>query len=598
MRKRRFFILGLAILLLANVFCACKGEPDNSEDDVFTIDELHIHRFEELNQANEKIDSHADSADMSTLALDYSQSTTISGNTLGTSNAWYPRLRMVKDRYLLFFNTGKNGPAIAYVSSSDLKTWSKPTTLFAAAGITYASPDVLVSKSGDVLVFTSWRTSDYVNTTAGGGISMRRSKDNGVTWEPEEKIYLGTNWEPYPYQDPDTGEIQVYFTNTTAHRYTQTDGFNTSTGTAIIRSLDNGYTWNCSMSKPMQNEIVAQQATEVIEGIQYYTDQMPVAVKLHNGTIALALESRLDRNGNYKITMAYSDDNWATTLAPDEEGPADKATNIYNGTGPYIRQFDSGETVLSFTQKNDNARIGFFMSDGEARDFRRVYSASVRGTWCGLELLGTHTLAAVVGSPADGDTREINLMVLHLNHSINAPYTRIRVNGNNTDWTGDEAIFVGSKTDASASIRVAHDDENVYFLVERIDACITEEDAMTLRIATGEVQDNTFLEVVMNLSTVESLAYGRGSRITEELSADQVRCAISVKGSVDGNADDTGILYELAVPKALLGESFESEGRFYPVLYNADEGAAVHDTLDSASRSDVSTWLVFKLLKK
>ena len=209
MRKRRFFILGLAILLLTNVFCACKGEPDNSADDVFTIDELHIHRFEELNQANEKKDSHADSADMSTLALDFSQSTTISGSTLGTSNAWYPRLRMVGDQYLLFFNTGKNGPAIAYVSSSDLKTWSEPATLFAAAGITYASPDVLVSKSGDVLVFTSWRTRDYTITTAGGGISMRRSKDNGVTWEPEEKIYLGTNWEPYPYQDPDTGEIQV-----------------------------------------------------------------------------------------------------------------------------------------------------------------------------------------------------------------------------------------------------------------------------------------------------------------------------------------------------------------------------------------------------
>ena len=589
--KRVLAFVLCAFFCVSGMFYACE---ENREDDVFAIEDLHIHRFEELNQANEKKDSHADSADKSYLVLDYSQSASIPGTALGTSNAWYPRLRKSGDTYFLFYNTGKNGPAIAYVTSTDLKTWSKPTTLFAAAGITYASPDVLVSKSGDVLVFTSWRTSDYVNTTAGGGISIRRSKNNGVTWEPEEKIYLGTNWEPYPYQDPDTGEIQVYFTNTTVHQFST--GRNTSTGTAIIRSFDDGYTWNCSATEPMQNEIVAQQATEVIEGIQYYTDQMPVAVKLHNGTIALALESRLDRNGNYKITMAYSDDNWATTLAPDEEGPADKATNIYNGTGPYIRQFDSGEVVLSFTQKNDNARIGFFLSDADARNFRRVYSADVRGTWCGLEMIGTHTLAAVVGSPDEGETRQLNLMVLHLNHSIGAPYTHIRVNGNNTDWGGDEAVFIGSKTNASASIRVAHDDENVYFLAERIDSCITKEDAITLRIATGSVEENTYLEVEMNLEGVSSLAYGRGSRIMETLSADAVRCAVSVKGTVDENADDTGILYELAVPKALLGENFGSEGRFYPVLANHDDGGRTeNDTLSASIRSDVSTWPVFDL---
>ncbi len=586
----------ISAFVLCAVFCvsgmlyACK---ENREDDVFTIEDLHIHRFEELNQANEQKDSHADSADTSYLVLDYAQSTSISGTVLGTSNAWYPRLRKSGDTYFLFYNTGKNGPAIAYVSSTDLKNWSKPSTLFAAAGIRYASPEALVTASGDILVFTAWRSDAYEYTTAGGGIALRRSKDNGATWGAEEKFYLGTNWEPYAYQLPDTGEIQVYFTNTTMHHFS--NGKNTSTGTAMIRSFDNGYTWNCSATEPMQNEIVAQQATEVIEGVQYYSDQMPVAVKLHNGTIALALESRLNRTGTYKITMAYSDDNWKTTLAPDEEGPKDKATNIYDGTGPYIRQFDSGEVVLSFTQKNDNARIGFFLSDSDARDFRRVYSADVRGTWCGLEMLGTHTLAAVVGSPDEVETRQLNLMILHLNHSIGAPYTHIRVNGNNTDWVGDEAVFVGSKTNASASIRVAHDDENVYFLVERIDSCITKEDAMTLRIATGAVEENTYLEVEMDLEGVSSLAYGRGSRITETLSADAVRCAISVKGTVDENADDTGILYELAVPKALLGENFGPEGRFYPVITNHDDGRTENDTLSASIRSDVSTWPVFNL---
>ena len=105
---------------------------------------------------------------------------------------------------------------------------------------------------------------------------------------------------------------------------------------------------------PWSGQIVSQTKTENIKGVQMFSDQMPVAVELHNGRIALALETRLDRVPNFRISISHSDDNWATALEPFKDvGPATKLTKYCIGAGPYIGQFESGETVVSYNRKNN-----------------------------------------------------------------------------------------------------------------------------------------------------------------------------------------------------------------------------------------------------
>ena len=182
---------------------------------------------------------------------------------------------------------------------------------------------------------------------------MTRSCDGGITWSAPEIIYVGTNWEPHVLQLR-SGEIHVYFTHTAPkiHAY----GFNTSrrsSGTALIRSLDGGFTWTPDVKgAPYTAQRVAQQYVMELEGVRHYTDQMPVAAELKDGSIALALESfAADRS--YHLSIAFTHDNWQKALEMDEDGPEDRINYFCPGAGPYLVTLDSGLTALSYNDKKN-----------------------------------------------------------------------------------------------------------------------------------------------------------------------------------------------------------------------------------------------------
>ncbi len=60
----------------------------------------------------------------------------------------------------------------------------------------------------------------------------------------------------------------------------------------------------------------------------------------------------------------------------------------------------------------------------------------------------------------------IQYSILHLNHDITAPRLAVKIDGKNSEWGHDEALFVGSDSPSQMLLRAAYDDENIYLLVE------------------------------------------------------------------------------------------------------------------------------------
>jgi hypothetical protein len=346
---------------------------------------------------------------------------------LGITTATYPRLEKLADgSTLMLYQDGRIGWNIYYVRSTDLEHWSPPQKLFASTKILngqddrcFSTADAVVLADGDLLAVASFRANKgYTSLYDQDGLMLRRSTDGGNTWSEEQVIYTGPNWEPYLLQLP-SGEVQAYFTHI-APKMAMENTLHSS-GVAIVRSFDNGLTWSPNVTEsPYAADRVAQQYVKTTEeGVKSFTDQMPSAIVLKKGrSIALAMESQV-ADGNYKISLAYSGDNWAKTLGMNETGPDDRVSNEYAGAAPYLAQFPTGETVLGY---NRGSQYRLRLGDADARHFGDEFTPFTgKGYWGTIEVIGPHTLVAAMANVVPIDKKRYNnsimLAVLSLNRS-------------------------------------------------------------------------------------------------------------------------------------------------------------------------------------
>ena len=561
-------LCGVMALCFAGAFlCSCKPQKAAPEDIV-------IHSINSLNAGEPVINDHAADWDKSLLEPNYRQYTEVTGDKLRIREANYPRIKKIADdRYILFYQDARVARNIYYSVSSDLKEWGLGLNLFASRSITvngesdtlcYSTCDATVLQNGDIMAIASFRSSrNFRRTNEFNGLAMKISSDGGRTWGEEQIIYKGSNWEPQILQLPD-GEIQVYFTHGGPKIQPQMEAgipeseMVPSPGTAIIRSKDNGKTWDpYVMEPPYAAHRVSQQYAYTKKGIQVFTDQMPCAILLNNtDTIALAMESMFVRDGEdvLYITTAYSDDNWAVGLGLDEEGPADKQENMWHGAAPYLRQFPSGETVLSYNQKRFQIRLG----DSLAREFGDpLFPLNGTGRWGSLELIQSHIVVGTMAYVFEDKSEQNRIMISQnvLNHRIDAPRARIRVDGDNTDWDdATDALFVGSDSQAQAAVRPAKDDDNLYFLVERLDADLSDGDTVELYLADSgsDTLDTNTLRLTVGPNGLMGAARFDGSDFAE-IEAGGIQAAVTLQGTVGNDGDeDTGYLVEVAVPRSLL----------------------------------------------
>ena len=558
--------------------------------------------------------------------------------------AFYPRVKKVKDDlYVMAYHIYELGKHIYFTTSEDSLTWNAPEILYnndAAYGkvpeytdgplagktddkFVAVNPDICVLDNGELLLVFALRPSagyrDYPDLS---GIMLMHgtvNDDNSVTWTQPEQITVGQVWEPFIWQRED-GQVEVYWSNPAP--YMNKYGYDVkvrSAGVSMIVSNDNGHTWSPSIEEAKANDYLFTRVYNEHLGytrgqgadgnvlsstpIPYFGGQMPAVTRLYNGRSLLGVEVRT-LNDRYMFSSAVSKENgdW-DSLELAEDGPNNASTRqLFVGAGPYLATFPSGEVYL--TMHSDRGllyEIG--APDGSAfTDKKYSVLPKSTGMWGANELVGSHEVISagqlkteIVTEGADGQTTtsyEYGIEIAHsyLNHRINAQKTVINVDCNNSDWENNtDAIFVGSESQAQLSVQVAHDDNNVYFLLSRIDSLLNAGDNASVCIAAD---NNTYYRIDVSLTGSYTITYCQQNGSENVVSTGNA--AYKLHGMVNNsNSDDIGALFELALAKSDVGLENASSFKMLPSLVNVDDGAAITDTLCVAD--DMACWPVVVL---
>ncbi|MBE6679086.1 MAG: hypothetical protein E7598_01030 [Ruminococcaceae bacterium] len=551
-----------------------------------TAGDLKINTIDMLNNEKPSADSHGGFSSHSSVEMNFRQYVEVTPDILMTTGAMYPRVKQMSDgRYIMFYQNAQIGSNIYYTTSEDALKWSRGELLFklhAAKGVNgesdsirYSTCDGFVLANGDILAVASYRYNlGYGKDASMGGLVIRRSTDNGKTWTEEEEIYKGINWEPFMTQTAD-GEVQIFFTHNAPKFYLdgKLDKDYLSSGVGMLRSVDNGKTWTPSVTgAPYSAAVVMQQKRKVDSAKTLFTDQMPAVAHLNNGTSVMAVESRPDA-GELYISFGYSSDNWTAPLDTEEEGPVKRADNVFLGAAPYILQFDSGETLLTY---NVNNRMQLRVGDENGENFGATYMPFLNGGYWGtVEKRTSHSAIAAIANT--GDTNTLMVGTVYLNHAIKAEKTAITVDGNNKDWQGSEALFVGSSTQAQSAIRAAVNGDRLYLLLERSDYSLTAGDSITLYFA--EEGKSGFYRVKVGLNSVSEVVYS-GETLQKHDAKEIGFASVAV--------DKLGAVTELSIPMSY----FTSKNiLFTATLYNKDDGTSViSDAMGNNVLSSTANW--------
>ena len=552
------------------------GGGDEQQGEVPASTQLNIVPIWQLNQGKEVINSHKGATGRSHLMRDLRSYTAFEGVPLGGDYPIYPRITRAKNgKYILVYHQGNSstwaGDQTYMLSSDDLATWRSHGMFNGKVAITddfgysnsrgYAGPNILTLSNGDILSSVSYRAisgkggHSFRENHNSAGILIRRSKDNGVTWDDGISIFKGINWETHLVETKN-GDIHCYFTNSDPYLagvVSEWPDVTNNSGTAMVKSTDGGYSWQ-------YQGYVVRQSRGASGDIVLFTDQMPVVISLNEtGEMAGAFESQMKpptgTQSNYWVSLAYSGRNNTEypILTGNQLGPSDRQSSYVKGASPFLVQFPSGETALSY---NDNNIIYLRIGDETARTFAEALTPlQKKGFWSGMYVDGGHRLLLSSG----GTNKTLQLVCLYLNHDITVTNRSVVMDGVNSEWQNtDDALFVGSKSQAQATLRCSADKDNLYFLVEVLDNNISVSDYATITLATpgSSSVGNGSVRIQVSPAGLKSQAVYKSSWFQEKLGIEAVP---GIEGSA-GNAQDTdkGWLCEIKVPKSSLPEQTDA----------------------------------------
>ena len=155
-------------------------------------------------------------------------------------------------------------------------------------------------------------------------------------------------------------------------------------------------------------------------------------------------------------------------------------------------------------------------------------------------------------------------------------------------FRSDDALFVGEKSQAQATLRCSCDDRNVYFLVEVLDEAISRDDYVNILLSPANEGDrltSAARRIKVSHSGLKSTdIYAGGWRETDM----GVTVQAAYDGTVSDNSDtDNGYLVEVAVPRSQL-DLASGEILVNLVLFDSQGG---EDAICPTSSRSIATWI-------
>ena len=579
MRNRQKSICTMLAIIFAMTNCQAEMIVDNNS-------KVKIHVVEDFATVEEPLNSHAGLESFSVLEpmFDYIQVLEddflvkpIPDSAPEQKTSVYPRIKKMADgRYIMFYQGCQVASRILYSISSDLKDWSEPKILWNPYNITtiegkdvrrFTTADAVVLPSGEIIVVCSYRASSGYKNGVDCGLVMKRSSDNGQNWSDPQYIYEGTNWEPYLLYLPN-GDIQCYFTDCIPSIK--------DSGTSVITSHDGGQTWG-------EYKKISRQFKYVSDGHKIFTDQMPSVRLLNDGkTLFGFFEARLepgfpdDTESKFMMSLVYNDGFEWKDLGNDNEGPADRQTNLFDGAAGYVSVFPSGETLISC---NIKSRFSLKLGDADARRFNgRTWATDwlqpfeANGFWGMTEVISAHEAVGAIYAPEG-----LSIGKFYLNHAMAANREAINLDGEPSEWKQDHVFYLGSDSESEAVIRAAYDDYNLYILVERV----------------GDTSAKSYTEIYLQ-NAASSLTSSKAVYAKVSVNGlDKVENSSAVASAKEGLTEDgrKGVVVELAIPLSKL-----NAGQGDEILFNAVLRApGVTDGFTRANEKNPSTWMKIRL---
>lgn len=542
-----------------------------------------------LNGNTGALNSHAGQTGRSAIEMDRRSTFVLTKDQLGCPVLDYPRIKVLPDgRYILFYLPQRTGNSVYYSFSSDLEHWDGRHTLWAEKAtvnpggesdvVYYADGDMVIADNGDLLVFGTYRLKSGHKYLKQWGIVMKRSHDMGKTWGEEQQLYTTCVWEPLPIKMPN-GEILVFFTDS------DHDWDPTITGISLLRSSDNGYHWTTQApvmrfasgwAYPNQRSVdmPAPQGDSAVR----WTSHMPAVVLLNDRQTCLVCnESHTPEPENkLMLSLGWESADWSRTLTGNMEGPSEILKYFIGGSGPYLGQFPSGETLLSYAGNNWYLRLG----NETGRDLnKQPFLSPYPGTahWGNLELENAHTMLGTVayfhGTPEDPEyetVRDIIVTRFRLNHRIDIPAATPTLDGDNSDWKENtDAFFLGSESRTQCAFRFCYDDDWVYTLID----CLSEDFDLS-----GNSIDLYFSDG-NNVSSIRNL------RVT--CTANDIKAESGLGAELQAQVyPGNGYVAELRIPRAALPFTLGNGSFFNAVLHKGQ----IDDTFSFRTLDDVKNW--------
>jgi hypothetical protein len=617
MKFYMYSLISCLLLLHLTIFSSCGGDEPNNTSNPGSSSEskkLMLTPFGELNQGASEINSHANEWKRSILTMNYRSLFEAGSGITGTTSPAYARMIKLADGSYILLNQDSwdangNGANVFWATSPDMKNWTSKGILFKSQQVVnglgnsdtklYTNGFGKVLKKGDVLLFASYRYKATYSSYAcryDHGIEMIKSSDNGETWSEPQVIHRGPNWEAMMLELP-SGDIQCYFSESRPHIS------GSHSGTSMVQSTDGGKTWLPSASGADPYRVIRHTWYSEVQGKTFFTDQMPSLILLNNSSqIAGAFESVYvyDSSGkHFKIAFAWSpeDGKWDYItgdegngsdfdVATAKVGPTDRILDRWVGAGSDLKQFPSGETLVSYT--STSPQLSIRIGDSNARQWGEPFvSLPGQGSWGAMMMESSHEVVACMRNSKDSKNITVAMAKWALNHRIKASARTIDLDGDNNDWQKtDEALFVGAKCQAQATLRCSSDANNLYFLIECLDENVSKDDYIQLFIAPSDqiALNAKSIRVKVSPEGLKNQGNYAGVWMEKDLGA---KAFASCDATLSSPSDtDNGWLAEIAVPRSAL-DIIEGKVLVNLALFDMEGG---EDAITSTGSKNPQVW--------